>query len=183
MNIRKLMDDTLRKLGYAGACYTVSKIISIVLNRKGIQAQVVFVQGIIANKEAENFRQDSGINSWRESTPSGFVEQMIALGGHTIAVGIGKDIKGKPNFHAVVYLPQTDMVIDATMEQMTRVEKGIILKPFYGKRKEYRNLFSPGARFCLMEIEDIILKIFKPMIEREPKICKRIINELLEDTE
>lgn len=178
MDIRKLMADTLNKVGEIEACYTVSKIIATVLNKKGIQAQVIFVQGIIANKEAENFRQDSGINSWRESIPSGWVEQMIAWGGHTMAVGMGKDANGKPNFHAVVYLPLTDKIIDATMEQLSRAEKGMLFKPFYGKREDYQSLFSPAGRFCLMDIEYIILGIFKPLIKRKPKKYERIINEL-----
>ena len=170
--IREAMPEFLDTSVDGGACYTASELSREIFEEFGIESQVVFVRGFIENEKAKELRESVGL-----SNPTLFREMCVALDGYVMGVGVGRDPNGKPNFHSVLWFPETDEILDLTINQMTRPKYGIIMPDyFYGDVDEYMELFSDGYDENLPHLFHAkdFNKVFCPLIDRERDRANRL---------
>lgn len=169
----KLIPDILKEInelseGNRGYCYSISELARRLFQSCGISSQVAFVRGVIENEISENLRKVIPIES-----PE-FLPALKSNGGYTMGVGIGKDCNGTPNFHAVLYFPEQNEILDMTTKLFHRPLYNIYMPDwFYGSYEDYFKMYSDGFPKVLCKFPEFG-QTFNPMIDREPK-CKDII--------
>lgn len=158
-----------------GACYSTSEIAREIFKEFGIESEVLFVSGIIENEKAREIIDRVGVDN-----PQRLKQILIEEDGWTMGVGIGRDEKGMPNFHSVLYFPEEKEILDLTIKQLDRPERGIEMPDWYfGHVNDYMDMFSDHYGKELFRAEDF-LKVFCPMVEREPERADGIKSTIVE---
>jgi len=94
-------------------------------------------------------------------------------------LGQGRDKNGKLCFHSVVYLPDYEMIVDASIQDMSRPEYKIKLNPFIGIAKKYKQKFSPISTFRLFDVPDFLRHV-KPFFFINRRDCEEIMFEYVQ---
>ena len=174
--MREAMPEFMDASAEGGACYTASELARSVFDEFGIESKVIFVRGVIENEKAKQIRETIGIEDAQR-----FRDVCVAEDGWSMGVGVGKDPNGAPNFHSVLYFPDTNEILDLTISQLNRPQYGIEFPDYYyGGIDEYMENFSDGWGMKeLFEAEDF-KELFCPLIDRQRDRADRLKSTLVE---
>lgn len=161
--------------------YTRSLMISEILNRTEIVgADVIFVQATIESPFSRKTRQRFKIDNWEFVPPKARrYKERKKKKLWIIKLGQGRDKNGKLCFHSVVYLPDYEMIVDASIQDMSRPEYKIKLNPFIGIAKKYKQKFSPISTFRLFDVPDFLRHV-KPFFFINRRDCEEIMFEYVQ---
>lgn len=143
-----------------GACFTISKVASKILNGLGYRCNVKRVKVMSGNKK--------GIELFIKQRKTGFDrDEIIKEDGWIIGIGCTPEM-----FHYVIYFPDDKEVMDLTYSQANRPEHELICEAYWEKLD---NL--PETIITLEFVEGIEPDTFSPIYYDHKGIFKHIIKK------